>query len=102
MIEIDNFTDVPRTSKYQKPVSWARYAEIAKGITKTTFDPKSVYTKTQIIKFIYQVEHTALWTMDYGLGEYAKYGSGRYKTSRHNEKKRALRILKRIEERKEI
>ncbi len=65
MIEIDNFTDVPRTSKYQKPVSWARYAEIAKGITKTTFDPKSVYTKTQIVKFIYQVEHTALWTMDW-------------------------------------
>ena len=60
MIAIDNFTDVPRSSKYQQPVSWAYYGAIAKPTTKTTFEPESVCTKGQIVTFIYQVEHTGL------------------------------------------
>ena len=56
----DNFTDVPRSSKYQQPVSWAYYGAIAKPATKTTFEPESVCTKGQIVTFIYQVEHTGL------------------------------------------
>lgn len=60
MIAIDNFTDVPRSSKYQQPVSWAYYGAIAKPATKTTFEPESVCTKGQIVTFIYQVEHTGL------------------------------------------
>ena len=60
MIAIDNFTDVPRSSKYQQPVSWAYYGAIAKPTTKTTFEPESVCTKDQIVTFIYQVEHTGL------------------------------------------
>ena len=60
MVAIDNFTDVPRSSKYQQPVSWAYYGAIAKPITKTTFEPESVCTKGQIITFIYQLEHTGL------------------------------------------
>ena len=60
MIAIDKFTDVPRSSKYQQPVSWAYYGAIAKPTTKTTFEPESVCTKGQIVTFIYQVEHTGL------------------------------------------
>ena len=60
MIAIDNFTDVPRSSKYQQPVSWAYYGAIAKPTTKNTFEPESVCTKGQIVTFIYQVEHTGL------------------------------------------
>ena len=60
MIDIDKFTDVPRSSKYQQPVSWAYYGAIAKPTTKTTFEPESVCTKGQIVTFIYQVEHTGL------------------------------------------
>ncbi len=60
MIAIDNFTDVPRSSKYQQPVSWAYYGAIAKPTTKTTFEPESVCTKGQIVTFIYQVEHTGV------------------------------------------
>ena len=60
MVAIDNFTDVPRSSKYQQPVAWAYYGAIAKPITKTTFEPESVCTKGQIVTFIYQVEHTGL------------------------------------------
>ena len=60
MIAIDNFTDVPRSSKYQQPVSWAYYCAIAKPTTKTTFEPESVCTKGQIVTFIYQVEHTGV------------------------------------------
>lgn len=60
MIAIDKFTDVPRSSKYQQPVSWAYYGAIAKPATKTTFEPESVCTKGQIVTFIYQVEHTGL------------------------------------------
>ena len=60
MIDIDKFTDVPRSSKYQQPVSWAYYCAIAKPTTKTTFEPESVCTKGQIVTFIYQVEHTGL------------------------------------------
>lgn len=60
MIAIDNFTDVPHSSKYQQPVSWAYYGAIAKPTTKTTFEPESVCTKGQIVTFIYQVEHTGL------------------------------------------
>lgn len=60
MIAIDNFTDVPRSSKYQQPVPWAYYGAIAKPATKTTFEPESVCTKGQIVTFIYQVEHTGL------------------------------------------
>ena len=60
MVAIDEFTDVPRSSKYQQPVAWAYYGAIAKPITKTTFEPESVCTKGQIVTFIYQVEHTGL------------------------------------------
>ena len=60
MIDIDKFTDVPRSSKYQQPVSWAYYGAIAKPTTKTTFEPESVCTKGQIVTFIYKVEHTGL------------------------------------------
>ena len=60
MIAIDKFTDVPRSSKYQQPVSWAYYCAIAKPTTKTTFEPESVCTKGQIVTFIYQVEHTGV------------------------------------------
>lgn len=60
MTAIDKFTDVPRSSKYQQPVSWAYYGAIAKPTTKTTFEPESVCTKGQIVTFIYQVEHTGL------------------------------------------
>ena len=60
MIAIDKFTDVPHSSKYQQPVSWAYYGAIAKPTTKTTFEPESVCTKGQIVTFIYQVEHTGL------------------------------------------
>jgi len=60
MIAIDNFTDVPRSSKYQQPVAWAYYGAIAKPATKTTFEPESVCTKAQIVTFIYQVEYTGL------------------------------------------
>ena len=60
MIAIDKFTDVPRSSKYQQPVSWAYYGAIAKPATKTTFEPESVCTKGQIVTFIYQVEHTGV------------------------------------------
>lgn len=60
MVAIDKFTDVPRSSKYQQPVSWAYYGAIAKPTTKTTFEPESVCTKGQIVTFIYQVEHTGL------------------------------------------
>ena len=60
MIDIDKFTDVPRSSKYQQPVSWAYYCAIAKPTTKTTFEPESVCTKGQIVTFIYQVEHTGV------------------------------------------
>ena len=60
MIAIDNFTDVPRSSKYQQPVSWAYYGAIAKPTTKNTFEPESICTKGQIVTFIYQVEHTGL------------------------------------------
>lgn len=60
MIAIDKFTDVPRSSKYQQPVSWAYYCAIARPTTKTTFEPESVCTKGQIVTFIYQVEHTGV------------------------------------------
>ena len=60
MIAIDEFTDVPRSSKYQQPVAWAYYGAIARPITKTTFEPESVCTKAQIVTFIYQTEHTGL------------------------------------------
>ena len=60
MIAIDEFTDVPRSSKYQQPVAWAYYGAIARPITKTTFEPESVCTKGQIVTFIYQTEHTGL------------------------------------------
>ena len=60
MIALDEFTDVPRSSKYQQPVAWAYYGAIARPATKTTFEPESVCTKAQIVTFIYQVEHTGL------------------------------------------
>jgi len=54
----DNFTDVPRTSKYHSAVSWAYWMRIATGITPTMFEPDSACTKAQIVTFIYNLEHS--------------------------------------------
>ena len=54
----DNFTDVPRSSKYHSAVSWAYWMRIATGTTQTTFEPESACTKAQIITFIYNLEHS--------------------------------------------
>lgn len=54
----DNFTDVPRSSKYHSAVSWAYWMRIATGTTPTTFEPDSACTKAQIVTFIYNLEHS--------------------------------------------
>lgn len=54
----DNFTDVPRSSKYHSAVSWAYWMRVATGITPTTFEPESACTKAQIVTFIYNLEHS--------------------------------------------
>ena len=54
----DNFTDVPRSSKYHSAVSWAYWMRVATGITPTTFEPESACTKAQVVTFIYNLEHS--------------------------------------------
>lgn len=54
----DNFTDVPRSSKYHSAVSWAYWMRIASGTTQTTFEPDSACTKAQVVTFIYNLEHS--------------------------------------------
>ena len=54
----DNFTDVPRSSKYHSAVSWAYWMRVATGTTPTTFEPDSACTKAQIVTFIYNLEHS--------------------------------------------
>ena len=54
----DNFTDVPRSSKYHSAVSWAYWMRVASGTTQTTFEPESACTKAQVVTFIYNLEHS--------------------------------------------
>ena len=54
----DNFTDVPRSSKYHSAVSWAYWMRVATGITQTTFEPESDCTKAQIVTLIYNLEYS--------------------------------------------
>lgn len=48
------FTDVPSDLYFSKPIAWAYENGIAKGITKTTFEPLTDVTRQQLATFIYR------------------------------------------------
>ena len=50
------FTDVPADAYYTKAVLWAVEQGITSGTTDTTFSPKQVCTRAQVVSFLWRAE----------------------------------------------
>lgn len=54
-VNLLHFTDVPADAEYAQAVSWAVQEGITSGTSDTTFSPKELCTRAQIVTFLYQV-----------------------------------------------
>lgn len=52
--EAPNFTDVPENAWYAEAVKWAVENNITAGTSSTTFNPKQICTRAQIVTFIWR------------------------------------------------
>ena len=48
------FEDVEESAYYEEAIQWAVSAEVTKGTSETTFEPKSPCTRAQIVTFLYR------------------------------------------------
>lgn len=55
-LEESPFTDVPEGKYYYNPILWAYENGVTGGTTETTFSPKTVCTRAQVVTFLYRVQ----------------------------------------------